>query len=169
MKFPLNENNHSNNNNNPMNFSSFNSSFEMNNALEFMNNRLFFNSSLQYDGQMFLLNHHFSIEEDFLKELIVYINKCSLNDTDRLFLLKNIDEFSKTLVHVRSDTLVVPTIHVDYDYNDAEDDYDGDYEEDDSDLDDISFDLENMILDEMETDHFINSIRNIHHDHSFEQ
>ena len=140
--------------------------FNFNSFLKFSGAKLFYDSQLHYNREFYLLNRRSSIEELFLKELIEFTNSLTISEMDRINIIDNIYRFSREYNVVNRYSLISPTVNPaelsndidDDDENNEEEEQEEEEEEEDYTDDELCSDFENMILDELEMVHFINSL-----------
>ncbi|CAF3283187.1 unnamed protein product [Rotaria sp. Silwood2] len=123
-----------------------------------VNYRLFFDDNLNYEQLMFIIKNRNSIESHFIGFIKNYINKMIPDNNIRQVYLNNIDRFSRNMMIVNNDTNINYR-SIFYDDSDDETLADDDSEDSNSSLDNSYDDLENVLLDEFDFEHFLNTWR----------
>ncbi|CAF2879853.1 unnamed protein product [Rotaria sp. Silwood2] len=121
------------------------------------NDKVFLDDNLSYEQMLLLLNNRFSIEKQFIQLIKDVIINITHDHNIRRGHLENVDFLSAHLTLVNRYSYFVPRF-IANDFDDDDDDGDLNYDEDDDTFDEFD-DMENMIIDELEFEQFLDSFR----------
>ena len=122
------------------------------------NYRLLFDDNLSHEQRMLLMDRRHSLESDFIEFVKDRINHLILDDNIRKSYLDNVDKFSRGLMVVDRNTVVVSSNMFSDDTDDETAMLD-DGRDDDSPVHDDNDDLEIVVMDQLELEHVVHFCR----------